>query len=120
MNVKTLVVGVSPGKDRYANKAVEQLHAAGHEVVALGVRGGESHGVPILTGTPPLGGIDTVTLYVNPPRQAAMVDYLLSLSPRRVIFNPGTENPEFQGRAGSAGVEAVVGCTLVMLSLHRF
>ena len=118
--MKTLVVGVPPGKDRYANKAVRQLAAAGHAVVALGVREGESDGVPILTGTPPLDGIDTVTLYVNPQRQAAMVDYLLSLSPRRIIFNPGTENPEFQRRAQAAGVGVVTGCTLVMLSLGRF
>ena len=118
--MKTLVVGVSPGKDRYANQAVRALRAAGHEVVAIGPREGESGGVPILTGIPPLDGIDTVTLYVNPQRQGAMVNYLLSLSPRRIIFNPGTENPDFQQRAEAVGVEVVVGCTLVMLSLGQF
>lgn len=118
--MKTLVVGVSPGKNRYANRAVEQLLAAGHEVVAVGLRGGDTHGVAILTGAPPLDGIDTVTLYVNPHRQGAMADYLLSLTPRRIIFNPGTENPEFRRRAEAAGVEAVVGCTLVLLSLGQY
>lgn len=117
---KTLVVGVSLGANRYANLACHQLRRAGHDVVGLGLRAGDEDGVPVLTGTPPLDGVDTVTLYINPTRQADLIDYLIGLRPRRIIFNPGTENPTFQRRAVDAGIEPVVGCTLVMLSLDSY
>jgi predicted CoA-binding protein len=118
--VKTLVVGVSLGADRYANLAVRQLRDHGHDVVGLGLRAGDEAGTPVLEGQPAIDGVDTVTLYINPQRQATLIDYLLSLKPRRVIFNPGTENAEFVRRAHEAGVEPVVGCTLVMLASGRF
>ena len=117
---RTLVVGVSPGADRYANMAVRRLRQSGHEVVALGLRAGTSDGVEILTGTPALPAIDTITLYINPTRQGPLIDYLLGLKPRRIIFNPGTENPDFAMRAEAAGATAVHGCTLVMLALSTY
>ncbi len=118
--MKTLVVGVSPGADRYANMAVRKLIEHGHDVAALGLREGESDGVPILTGTPVLTGIHTISLYLNPIRQGPLVEYFLSLHPERIIFNPGTENPEFETRATQEGIEAVRGCTLVMLGTGQF
>lgn len=118
--MKTLVVGVSLGADRYANIAVRKLIEHGHDVVAIGLREGEESGINIHTGTPEVAGIDTITLYVNPTRQASMIDYLLTLKPRRIIFNPGTENREFMSRAEAEGVEAVHGCTLVMLGTGQF
>lgn len=118
--MKTLVVGVAGGADRYANMAVRKLKENGHEVLALGIREGESDGVPILTGTPVLDGIHTVTLYINPTRQGPMIDYLLSLTPQRIIFNPGTENPDFVARAEAQGVDTIQGCTLVMLGTGQF
>jgi uncharacterized protein len=118
--MKTLVVGVAAGADRYANMAVSRLKSSGHEVVALGIKEGEEQGLKILTGTPELEGIHTVTLYINPTRQGPMIDYLLSLRPQRIIFNPGTENPEFMSRAEAQGIEAVHGCTLVMLGTGQF
>lgn len=117
---RTLVVGVAPNSDRYANLALRRLRQAGHEVVALGLRPGESDGVPIQLGMPTLQDIHTVTLYVNPTRQGPMIDYLLGLNPKRIIFNPGTENAAFEARAESAGIEAIRGCTLVMLSLGAY
>ena len=119
-HMKTLVVGVSPGADRYANMAVRRLKAAGHEVVALGLRAGEADGVPILTGTPQLHGVHTISLYINPARQEPLIDYFLSLTPSRIIFNPGTENADFATRVEAAGIEATHGCTLVMLGTDQF
>lgn len=116
----TLVVGVSLGANRYANAACRQLRAAGHDVVGLGLRAGDENGIPVLTGTPEIEGVDTITLYINPQRQAALIDYLLGLKPRRIIFNPGTENPDFMSRARAAGVEPIVDCTLVMLSAREY
>lgn len=118
--MKTLVVGVSLGADRYANLAIGQLLDHGHDVVGLGLRAGDEQGAPVFDGQPAIDGVDTVTLYINPQRQAALIDYLLSLKPRRVIFNPGTENPDFVRRAREAGVQPVVGCTLVMLAAGTF
>ena len=100
--------------------ACRQLRARGHDVVAIGLRPGESDGVPILTGTPDVADVDTITLYLNPTRQSPLIDYLLSLRPRRIIFNPGTENPALIDRARAAGIEPVVGCTLVMLSVGTY
>ena len=117
---KTLVVGVSLGAQRYANLACRQLRASGHDAVGLGLRAGDEAGVPVLVGTPPIEGVDTVTLYVNPQRQAGLIDYLIGLKPRRIIFNPGTENDDFARRAEAAGIEPVVACTLVMLSLDSY
>ena len=123
--MKTLVVGVSLGARRYANLALHQLADAGHEVAGLGLRAGEESGAPVFAAPidpdePFYADIDTITLYVNPQRQESMIDDLLALKPRRIIFNPGTENPAFQQRAEELGVEAVVGCTLVMLSVGTF
>ena len=118
--MKTLVVGVSLGADRYANKAVRMLTHHGHDVVALGLREGDEAGVHVLTGTPPLEGIHTITLYINPARQASMIDYLLSLKPQRIIFNPGTENAEFESRAKRVGIDTVENCTLVLLGSGRY
>jgi uncharacterized protein len=118
--MRTLVVGVAPNGNRYANMAVRQLREQGHDVVALGLRAGESDGVLIQTGTPDIDGIHTITLYLNPTRQEPMIDYFLSLKPARIIFNPGTENRAFMERAQAAGIETVVGCTLIMLATGQY
>lgn len=118
--MKTLVVGVSLGAQRYANLACQQLQSAGHDVVGLGLRAGDEDGVPVLTGTPPIEGVDTITLYINPQRQADLIDYLIGLAPRRIIFNPGTENDDFMRRAHAAGIEPIVHCTLVMLGSNSY
>ncbi|HQY88941.1 MAG TPA: CoA-binding protein [Tepidisphaeraceae bacterium] len=118
--MKTLVVGVSLGADRYANMACRSLVERGHETIGLGLREGETDGVQVVTGEPKLADIDTITLYVNPTRQAAMIEYLLSLEPRRVIFNPGTENAAFAERARQVGIDPIEACTLVMLASNQF
>ncbi len=119
--MKTLVIGATDKTDRYAYKAVDLLLKNHHEVVGLGRQEGEVLGVKILNGKPDLKGIDTVTLYVGPDHQPAYYDYILALKPRRVIFNPGTENPAFEELIHKqGGIEAIEACTLVMLTVGNY
>ncbi len=119
----TLVLGASTKPHRYSNIAIRMLREYEHPVVALGLRDGEVAGVGIETemeNIHPSIPIDTVTLYVSPPRQAPFIDWLISLKPRRVIFNPGTENPAFARRLEAEGIEPVFACTLVMLRTEQY
>jgi predicted CoA-binding protein len=117
---KTLVLGASPNEARYANIAVRRLRDAGHPVVAVGMRPGQIADVPIQQGHPPAEDIHTVTLYLNPETQREYYDYVLGLNPRRIIFNPGTENPELQRMARQAGIETEAACTLVMIAAQHY
>lgn len=117
---RTVVLGASANPDRYAYQAFMQLRAKGHEPLPVGVRAGKIEETDILLGMPVLEDVDTVTLYVNPERQRDYYDYILGLSPKRIIFNPGTENAEFARMARERGIEVVIGCTLVMLTLNNF
>lgn len=117
----TLVLGATPNTARYANIAANRLLEHGHAVTLLGIKEGEIAGIPILNGMPELSEkIDTVTLYVGASRQPAYYDYLMSLKPARIIFNPGTENAELMELCRKNGIEVVVGCTLVMLSVGTY
>ena len=117
---KTLVLGASTNQDRVSYEAVLRLSRAGYEVVPVGIREGEIEGCTILTGEPEVTNVDTIILYLNPERQQAYTDYILRLNPRRIIFNPGTENPELMRLAKQAGIETEIACTLVMLSLKQY
>lgn len=117
---KTLVLGATPNPNRYAYLAVRALRRHGHEVVPVGIRSGEVDGLPILLNQPLVEGVHTVSLYVGPQRQPPYYDYLLSLQPKRIVFNPGTENPELAALAQAHGIEPVEGCTLVMLSVGTY
>jgi len=118
--MKTLVLGATDNPDRYAYKAVHSLKRHGHEVVPVGIRKGQVAGLDIHTDRPAEAGIDTVTLYVGPQNQPGWYDYILSLKPRRIIFNPGTENPELEQKAQAAGIRTEEACTLVMLSVGQY
>lgn len=120
MKKKTLVLGASENPQRYSNMAIRRLLSYGHPVEAIGRRAGSVSDVPIETGTPTIAGVDTVTLYLNPTNQQPYYNYILSLQPRRIIYNPGTENPQLQQMAAAAGITNVEGCTLVMLSTGQF
>lgn len=120
MSKKTVIVGATPNTDRTAYEAVLKLKKYGHPVVALGIKEGVIDGVTIDTGRPLLTGVDTVTLYVGPKHQPGWYDYILGLKPKRIVFNPGTENPEFFQMAKERNIDAVEACTLVMLSLGNF
>lgn len=120
--VATLVIGASPQPWRYAFQAIVRLQSHDHPVYAYGKRTGEINGVPIELDRAaiPAEEIDTVTLYVGPARQADLYDWLVELAPRRVIFNPGTENPELMHHLASHQIESVVACTLVMLGTGQY
>lgn len=117
---KTLVVGASENPERYSFKAVNALLKHQHEVLAIGGRDGQIGPVRITTGKPDFFDVDTVTMYIGPANQAGFYDYVIGLKPRRVIFNPGTENPEFEQLLTDAGIEPVEACTLVLLSTGQF
>ncbi len=120
MSKKTLVLGASENPSRFSYKAINSLRRHGHEVVAIGNRKGQVLDVPIGTEQEALEGIDTVTLYLNPTNQQPYIDYILSLKPKRIIFNPGTENIQLEALAEEAGIEPMQACTLVMLSIGRY
>lgn len=117
---KTIVLGATPNPDRYAYRATSRLKAHGHEVIPMGIRKGEIEGIKIENATPQYDGIDTVTLYLNPELQKPYYDYIFSLKPKRIIFNPGTENFELIRLAKEKGIETELGCTLVMLSIGNY
>lgn len=117
----TLVLGASPNPARYSYLAVQRLRMHGHPVIAIGKRPGNIGDIDIqTTPPPPETAIDTVTLYLNPTNQKEYYDYLLELQPQRIIFNPGTENPELMQKAQAAGIHIQQACTLVLLSTHQY
>lgn len=120
MSKRTAVIGASPNPDRYAYRATLSLKKYGHPVFPVGIHKGEIGNEVILTDKPQLTDIDTVTLYVGPKNQETWIPYILGLKPKRIIFNPGTENPVLETAAEKQGIECVIGCTLVMLSVGQY
>ncbi len=118
--MKTLVIGASENPERYSFKAISALISHHHQVVALGLRKGKVAGVTFDTEKKTYENIDTVTLYVGPQNQAEYFTYIISLKPRRVIFNPGTENPAFITQLKSAGIYPEIACTLVLLATGQY
>ncbi len=119
-NKPTVVIGASPNSDRYSYKATISLQQHQQSVFPIGIRSGQINGLDIITDKPSLENIDTVTLYVGPDNQGPWMDYIFSLKPKRIIFNPGTENPEFEAVAESKGIEVLEACTLVLLSINKY
>ncbi|MBN8693184.1 MAG: CoA-binding protein [Bacteroidetes bacterium] len=120
MGKNSVVIGASPNFERYSYKATVRLNQYGHKVYPIGLRSGKIEGIDIITDKPQIPNVDTVTLYVGPQNQEAWKEYIFSLKPKRIIFNPGTENPEFQNQVQSKGIECVEACTLVMLSVGNY
>lgn len=117
---KTLVLGATTNPGRYAYLAAHRLVAAGHDIVNIGIKKGESAGVEIQRAGAVFPDINTVTLYIGPQRQPEYYHYILTTQPKRIIFNPGTENPELEALAQQQGIEVVRACTLVMLSTGQY
>lgn len=119
---KTVIVGATPNPSRYAFLAARDLTHHEHEIIPLGIKKGEVLGKPILNifEKPPISDVDTVTLYIGPQHQPEWYDYLIGLKPKRIIFNPGTENPEFEKMAEEKGIETLEACTLVMLRTGQY
>ena len=120
MDKKTLVLGATTNPSRYANIAINRLTRSQVPTVAIGLRKGEVAGVNIETEKIPFEDIHTVTLYLGPPRQEEYYDYIVSLQPERVIFNPGTENREFYQLLQKNDIEVEVACTLILLSTKQY
>ena len=116
----TLVIGASENPERYAYKAVKMLQEHGFKLIAFGLKLGCIGNVLIQTTFPEKTEIDTVTLYVGPERQATLIPEIIALKPRRIIFNPGTENPDFIKLAQDADIETVIACTLVLLATESY
>jgi len=117
---KTVVFGASENSERYSNKAIRSLRKHGHPVVAIGLREGKVTDVDIVKGTPELNDVDTVTLYLSEKNQKQYYDYILSLHPKRIVYNPGAENPELEALAEKKGIENMEACTLVLLATGQF
>jgi predicted CoA-binding protein len=119
---KTVVIGASPDPGRYSNIVCQMLSEAGHEFVPIGIRRGHINGQGILDmrQKPPVENVHTVTIYLNPKNQEEWYDYILSLNPHRIIFNPGTENPVFARKATEHGIYTEFACNLVLLSTGQF
>lgn len=122
MTKKTVIIGASPNPARYAFMATRMLNEYKHPAVPLGIKAGAIDGIPIedIRKKPAIPDVDTVTLYLNPDNQKEWYDYILSLNPKRIIFNPGTENPELEKKASEKGIETTEACTLVLLRSNQF
>jgi len=118
--MKTLVLGASPNPERYSYKAIVSLREKGYEVIAIGKKKGKVEDVEIIQEKLTFDDIDTIAMYLSPENQKEYYDYILSLKPRRIIFNPGTENQELYKIAKEANIEVIEWCVLVMLSLNRY
>ena len=119
MNKTTMIIGASPKPDRYANKAQRLLEEYGHTTVS------PTHetilGRAVFKSPSAFkGDLHTVTLYIRPIHLQPMLDEILSLHPKRVIFNPGTEDPKLERQVRDAGIEALEACTLVLLNTGQY
>src|SRR5690349_8586885 len=120
MEKKTLVLGASDNPSRYSFLAINSLRRHGHAVVAIGRKNTRVADVTVTKEQEHFENIDTVTLYLNPRNQREYYDYILSLQPKRIIFNPGTENDELVEKARKKGIQTKEACTLVMLSTNQY
>ena len=119
-NKKTLILGATPNSGRYAYLAANRLVKAGHDIINIGIKKGEVAGVPIEPAGDIYPDVNTITLYIGPQNQPPLYDYILNTHPKRIIFNPGTENRELRKMANEKGIETEYACTLVMLSTGQY
>jgi uncharacterized protein len=119
---KTVIIGATPNRGRYAFLAAQMLKEYKHDIVPVSIKTGDvlGHDIVDLRKKTPIDDVDTVTMYIGPQNQPEWYDYILSLRPKRIIFNPGTENDEFEKMAEAKGIEVVEGCTLVMLRSYQY
>lgn len=117
---KTLIIGASPDPSRYAYKAAHMLTGRGHEIVNIGIKKGEVAGIEIERPADIYKDIDTITLYIGPATQPHYYDYIVATKPQRVIFNPGTENPELETLLDENNIAYTEACTLVLLSTGQY
>ncbi len=120
MSKKTLIIGATTNPQRYAYLAAHRLTKAGHNIINVGIKKGEVAGVQIIDFDEIQKNIHTITLYLSPANQKNYYDYILSTKPKRIIFNPGTENQELKNLAEENQIETLEACTLVLLSTNQY
>jgi uncharacterized protein len=120
MQKKTIVLGASENEDRASNMAVKKLIAYNHPVIAIGKKAGLIKDVPIVEELLPQAFVDTITLYLNEKNQKKYFDFIFSVNPKRIIFNPGAENDELEQLAKEKGIQTMNACTLVLLSTNQY
>lgn len=120
MTETVAVLGASPKPERYSNQAIRLLRTHGHRVIPVNPAQSEIEGLPVVAKVEDLKDVDTVTMYVSPAHSDGLLPGLLALKPRRVIFNPGAENPGLEKALGEAGIEVEEACTLVLLRTGQF
>lgn len=120
MSKKTVVLGASPNPSRYSYLAMNRLKNLNYPVVGIGRKAGVVNGQQIETEQRSIEDVDTITLYLNANNQKSYYDYIFSLNPRRIIFNPGAENEELAALAVEKGIQPVEACTLVMLATGQY
>ncbi len=118
--MRTLIIGASENPKRVSNQAITRLRNANHEVLAIGARKGIVEDVKIITEKISFSDVHTVSLYINPRIQDEYEEYIIGLKPKRIIFNPGTENIDFRRKAAKAGIDTLDACTLVMLRTDQY
>lgn len=114
------MIGASTNPSRYSFSAVQLLNQNEHDVVPIGIKAGQIDEIDIITDRPEIEDVDTITLYIRPDLQKNYEEYIWSLNPKRIIFNPGTENPVLIKKAKERGIEIEIACTLVMLRLGDY
>lgn len=121
-NLKTVVLGATPNASRYAYRATQALQDNGIEVIPVGIRKGQCAGIDIVNNLYEIEDVHTITLYLNPTVQQDYFNYILTLKPQRVIFNPGTENPALYGllKRELPNTKIEIACTLVQLSIGNY
>lgn len=117
---RTLIIGASPNPMRYAYKAANMLKAKGHEIINVGIKKGAVAGVEIEESGPVYEDVHTITLYIGPRLQPGYYDYIIKTNPKRVVFNPGTENDELELLLKEHGIEPLEACTLVLLATGQY
>lgn len=122
MKKRTVVIGATPNTARYSYLAAGMLTEYAHDMVPVGIKTGTIFGKEILDirARPQIENVDTVTLYIGPQHQPEWYDYILGLRPKRIIFNPGTENSEFEDLADDKGIEVLEACTMVLLRSNQY
>lgn len=116
----TVVLGASDNEERYSNKAIKMLHYYSYPIMAIGNKATFVNDIEVITSTPFIENVHTITLYLSPKNQEIYYDYIISLKPKRIIFNPGTENIYLMNLAQKNGIQTIEACTLVLLSTYQY
>ncbi|MFO8234760.1 MAG: CoA-binding protein [Bacteroidales bacterium] len=117
---KVMVLGATPNRKRFANTCVKSLIRYGYPVIPLGIKEGSIAGHEIIIKKIPVKGLHTITIYLNPENQKEYYDYIIKQEPKRIILNPGAENPELKAIAEEKGIDVIEDCTLIMLNSGKF